>query len=403
MTDTSLLHAAAPIDRFRALVMADPALQQRLSVIVDQEVFVEALLSAAADAGIAITADEANAGLTPDPLGLWRFNGAPVTSRTAPDGDWLPVAIVPSSGELAVDWAHFSGLPLVDSFFEDSLRRARHRPLNRLVRPRTPLSTLLDSVGENPPVPAGFVFHQSRCGSTLVAQMAAADARNVVVSEAVPIDTVVQLATVRTDLPIDERLRLVRAVVGALGRDRMGGAGHYIVKLDSWHTIALPLFRLAFPDTPCLFLSRAPAQILVSHARMAGAQTVFGAMSFDPYGIDESMAMPPDHYAARALGRTAEAVIEHLGLGGGMLVNYAELPEAMAMRILPHFGIAPDEEALAALATASGRNAKAPNERFVHDSGDKQQEAKDGLRAIAALYMDEPYRHLEGLRRAGEK
>ncbi|MFA6116968.1 MAG: hypothetical protein WC729_23415 [Sphingomonas sp.] len=403
MTDTSLLDAAAPIDRFRTVLMADSALQQRLSGIAEQEIFVDAMIAAAADAGIAITPDEANAGLKSDPLGMWRFSGAPITSHTAPEGDWLPIAIVPSMGELAVDWAHFAGRPLADSFFEDSLRRARHQPLNRLVRPRTPLQALAAPAGEEPRAPAGFVFHQSRCGSTLVSQMLAADVRNVVVSEAAPIDSIVQLVAARTDVPVEQRVALLRAIVGALGRDRLGGGGHYVVKLDSWHTLALPLFRLAFPDTPWIFLYRDPVEILVSHARMAGAQTVPGAMPFEPYGIENAAEMAPDDYAARALGRTAEAVIEHLGLGGGMLVNYEELPEAVEARILPHFGIVPDEAARAALAAASGRDAKAPLERFAQDSDAKQQAANEKLRANAALHMDDPYRRLEGLRRAGKK
>jgi hypothetical protein len=403
MTDTSLLDAPAPIDRFRSLLMADPALQQRLSVIAEQEAFVDAMIAAASEAGIAITADEADAGLNADPLGTWRFSGAPITSYTAPEGDWLPIAIVPSMGELAVDWAHFAGRPLSDSFFEDSLRRARHRPLNRLARPRTPLQALAAPAGEEARAPAGFVFHQSRCGSTLVSQMLAADVRNVVVSEAAPIDSIVQLVAARTDVPVEQRIALLRAIVGALGRDRLGGGGDYVVKLDSWHTLALPLFRLAFPDTPWIFLYRDPVEILVSHARMAGAQTVAGAMSFEPYGIENAAEMAPDDYAARALGRTAEAVIEHLALGGGMLVNYTELPDAVEARVLPHFGIVPDEQGRAALAAASGRDAKAPLERFARDSDAKQQAANEKLRANAALHMDEPYRQLEGLRRAGEK
>ncbi|MDB5706337.1 MAG: hypothetical protein JWN66_3453 [Sphingomonas bacterium] len=402
MTDSSLFDAAAPIDRFRACLLADPALQQRLSVLSEPEAFVGAMIDAAAGLGIAIAENEGYAALRADPLGLWRFSGAPVTSRTPPEGDWLPVAVVPSVGELAVDWAHFAGQPLAEPFYEDSLRNARHLPFNRLLQQRTPLVTLAESLGDELPVPDGFVFHLSRCGSTLVSQMFAADPRNIVISEAPPIDSVVQLGTARTDVPIELRIMLLRAMVGALGRDRAGASGHFIVKLDSWHTLALPLFRLAFPDTPWIFLYREPVEILVSHARMSGSQTVFGALPFDPYGIENGADMAPDHYAGRALGRTASAVIEHFGLGGGLLVNYTELPGAMESRIVPHFGIVPDAAESAAMAGATRRDAKAPTESFGADSATKQQEASAELRSIAAAYMDEPYRCLEALRLAGD-
>ena len=36
--------------------------------------------------------------------------------------------------------------------------------------------------------PSGFIFHMSRCGSTVISQMLAALAEHVVVSEAGPID-----------------------------------------------------------------------------------------------------------------------------------------------------------------------------------------------------------------------
>jgi hypothetical protein len=403
MTDSNLLDAAAPIDRFRAHLLADPDLQQRLNRLADTDAFVVAMIAAAAEAGIAITPDEAHAALKSDPLGLWRVSGAAATDRAPPAGDWLPVAMVVGGGAFAVDWAHFAGRSLTDPFFEDSLRRTRTLPINRLTRVRTPLATLVESVGENPPVPAGFVFHLSRCGSTLVSQMLAADPRNIVVSEAAPIDAIVQLAASRADVPIEHRLALLRAMIGALGRNRTGADGHYVVKLDSWHTFALPLFRLAFPETPWVFLYREPVEILVSHSRMPGSQTVPGAMPFDPYGIENAANMLPDEFAARALGRTAAAVVEHIGLGGGLLVDYAELPAAVEARILPHFGIVPDEAARATLAAASARDAKTPTTSFTGDSETKRQEASAQLRGLAEAHMAEPHRLLQALRLAGEK
>jgi hypothetical protein len=401
MTESSLLDAVAPVDRFRAMVIADPALQLRLSRLEGDEDFIAAVVEIAGSAGITLAPDALHPAMRPDPIGLRRFSGAAITSRTAPEGHWLPGAVVASPGELAVDWVHFADTPLSEPFFEDSLRRKRHLPLNRLIQPRTPLATLEAAAGEAAPVPSGFVFHLSRCGSTLISQMLAADPRNVVVSEAAPIDSIVQLGTARADVPIEERARLLRAMVGALGRGRVGPDGSYVVKLDSWHTIALPLFRIAFPETPWVFLYRDPVEILVSHARMAGAQTVFGALPFDPYGIENGADMHPDAFAACALGRIATAVVEHIGQGGGLLVNYADLPGAMEAQILPHFGIALDDSGRAALVEALGRDAKSPTTGFTGDSEAKQRAASAALRANAAAWLDEPYRLLETLRVAG--
>ena len=402
MTDSGLLHTDNQLEHFRRHLLADPELQQRLGALADPADFAPAAVAAAAEAGITLTEDDLLDTMRPDPLGIARYSNAPATHREPPLGDWLPVAIVPAGAELGVDWAHFAGEPLTEPFFEDSLRQARALPLNRLLKLRTPLSALAATVGDDPAVPDGFIFHLSRCGSTLVSQMLAADPRNTVLSEALPIESIVQLAESNPGVPIEERLRLLRAIVGALGRDRIGSRRHFVVKLDSWHVFALPLFRLAFPNTPWVFLYRDPVEILVSHARMPGMQTVAGVLPHDPYGIPDGATMPIEEYSARALGRTAEAAVEHFALGGGMVINYAALPQAVEDRILPHFGIIPDAAERAAMAAAAGRDAKAPQEAFSSDGEEKRREASPKIHS-AAVHLEEPYRRLEALRLAHEQ
>lgn len=402
MTDPDLLDTALPIDRFRAHVLADPALQMRLSALYDLAAFIPAVIDAAGAAGIPLTADMVKAATRLDPLDLARFGDPPVTGVNIPGKDWLPIGILPSGGEFVVDWAHFAGSPLTAPFFEEALHQARALPLNRLIRYRTPLLKLAATVGEDTPVPDGFIFHLSRCGSTLVSQMLASDSRHVVVSEASPIDTVVQLVKSYRDVPLAERIALLRAIIGAFGGARTGDARHFVVKLDSWHTLALPIFRLAFPDTPWVFLYREPVEILVSHVRMAGIQTVPGALPHDPYGIANATEMPIDEFGARALGRIGEAVLDHISLGGGLLINYADLPGAVEESILPHFGIEPDARLRAAMLEAAGRDAKAPARSFVRDGEAKQRAADANIRALAAAHLDGNYRRLEALRLAAD-
>jgi len=331
-------------------------------------------------------------------LGVDRFDGAPANADGWPGPGWLPVAVTPARGELMVDWAHFGGARLVEPFFEDSLRIARRRPINRLLRRRTALSALVSGQpADAGTVPAGLIFHMSRCGSTLAAQMLAAVPGHVVVSEAPPLDAVVQIAQRRGDLPIAERVALVRAMAAALGRTGSRARACFI-KLDSWHTLALPLFRLAFPDTPWLFLYRDPVEVLVSHARMRGLQTVPGVMD-DILGIAGPEGATSEAHVARVLARICAAVIEHHHLGGGLLVDYRDLPEAMESRVLPHFGITPDADARAAMRKAAARDAKRPTLSFARDIEDKQRAATASLRAAAAAHLAEPYRRLDAIRR----
>jgi hypothetical protein len=120
---------------------------------------------------------------------------------------------------------------------------------------------------------SGCASHSSKAVSSAVrldlsvAQMLASLDHNVVVSEAAPIDAVVRARDARPDLSDDEHGRWLKWMVGALGRLRCGDEANYFIKLDSWHTLALPLFRRVVPDVPWIFLYRDPVEVLVSQLR----------------------------------------------------------------------------------------------------------------------------------------
>jgi hypothetical protein len=399
MTDTRPSGAIAPLDRVREMVMADPELQLRLSVVQNPEVFVAALIEVAASAGAELDRETVLRGIEPDPLGLDRFRPAELTGHDLPDRQWLPIAVMPAGGQLAVEWAHFGKAPLTAPFFEDQLRGARSQPFNRLFRQRTPLAGLAQAQPDDGlAAPDGFIFHLSRCGSTLVSQMLGSLPGTIVVSEPAPLDSVVQLLNANPGVPIEERARLLRAMVGALGRDRTGDGRHYVVKLDSWHALALPLFRHAFPETPWIFLYRDPVEIIVSQMRIRGMQATPGTMPQDLYGIVGGENMSAEEYCARAFACICNAVLDHVELGGGLLINYASLPGAVEDEVLSHFGIVTDSAGSAAMGAAAGRDAKAPAAPFIADTEAKQKEASAAVRVAVEAHLEEPYRRLEAMR-----
>jgi hypothetical protein len=234
----------------------------------------------------------------------------------------------------------------------------------------------------------------SRCGSTLMAQMLAAAPRNTVISEAPPLDAAVQLEALGA--PSGRYAGVLAAMVGALGRRQSAAAGRLFLKHDSWHAMSLPLIRRAFPSTPWVFLYRDPVEVIVSQARQAGMQTVPGLLPRQIVGLDPA-ATPHDAYGAAVLGRTCEAAADAVAGGGGLLVNYSELPDAVFSRILPHFGVTADADELAAMTRAAGRDAKAPYAAFAADGEAKRAEATPRLLDLVARHMAAPYRRLEAL------
>jgi hypothetical protein len=298
-----------------------------------------------------------------------------------------------------VDWAWFGERPLSEPFYEESLAAVAHAPFYRLFG----FSTLLAELAEpaDAPPPDGLVFHMSRCGSTLVAQVLAALDGAVVVSEAPPIDAVVRLDAAAAGLDAAGHARLLRAMVGAF-RQRGGHEGaagpRLFLKLDSWHARAIPLFRRAFPQTPWIFVIREPLEVLVSHLRRPGMQAA-GVLPPAVTGVEWAGAVSREAYAAAVLAGVCEAAEQAHAAGGGLIVNYAELPGALRARVLPHFGVRPSAADAQAMSIAAGRDAKQPGSAFTPDAAAKQAAATPAARAAVRGRLEQAYARLEAARR----
>jgi len=315
---------------------------------------------------------------------------------------WLPIGVSWREDAVEIDWRLFGSARLTEPFFEDSVRRITTRPFNQAFRRQTEIAVLEHWAAASPGItPSGFIFHMSRCGSTLVTQMLAARDDSVVISEAPPID-VLLCGGVATN---DDRIRWLRALVSALGQPRGGGERHLIMKFDCWHIGQLPLIARAFPETPWVFLYREPRAVLASHLRQRGVHTVPTLVDPAHFGLslDEALATPPADYCARVLGTTcvaaADAMDGRFGMetaARGLLVNYADLPNAVIDEILPYFGVDSTPDACATMLAVAQRHSKRPEQNFSSalDAPPLSAEAE----AAVAWHMDAAYTRLEALR-----
>jgi hypothetical protein len=186
---------------------------------------------------------------------------------------------------------------------------------------------------------------------------------HLVLSEPAPFDALLQFCAAREDIALETRIALLRGMAAALASERGAPVRRRFLKTDCWHAGALPLLRAAFPDCPWIFLYRDAREVLMSHARMPGGQTLPGPHAA-LVGIDDPAARPGLDFAARVLAATCHKAADHAAVGGGIFVDYAELPEAVTGRILPHFGVVPDAVDTAAIAAALRRDAKEPHRAF---------------------------------------
>lgn len=385
------------LEQFCTLVLDDPVLEQKLRQPEQLSEFVALVVDTARSCGLLFAAEDVWAALRERSLGI--SSTATPDAKQPPEG-WLPIRAAWEGDQPYLHWAHFGQQQLREPFFEGSVQRRLFKPFNKLFRYFTPIERLPEWLDAHPPLPpSGFIFHMSRCGSTLVSQMLAALPHNVVISEASPIDTVVQANHARRDLTLDQQALWLRWIVGALGQRRRGEERHVFVKLDSWHTLALPLFRRAFPSVPWIFLYRDPVEVLVSQLNMPGTQMLPGMLGPQLAGIEPALGLShPQEYYARVLARVCEPVLQQYDDGGGLLVEYRQLPSALWTMVLPHFGVACSERDKHAMAETARYDAKSPRFEFTVDSAAKQQAATEPTLAAAERWLGDIYRRLEAVR-----
>lgn len=117
---------------------------------------------------------------------------------------------------------------LLEPFFHDTL--AAQPVADRQVC-QTPLAAL-DGL-DNSLAPTAFVFHVSRCGSTLVTQMQAALPQCIVMLAPPVLDAFSRL---HHHQPVRSGgAHTLRQLVAALGQRRTGYEQHCFIKLDCWH------------------------------------------------------------------------------------------------------------------------------------------------------------------------
>jgi len=272
--------------------------------------------------------------------------------------------------------------------------------------------------------PTGFIFHESRVGSTLVANLLATDPYSMVFSESAP--PVYALRHLCNSCSRSRRVRLFRNVVTAMGCSPVHK--RLFFKFQSISTTEIGIALEAFPDVPWVFLFRHPVQTMMSHLDTGWFGSFFGtppcmrSKYMYPHekhirdqieGMDVA-TLPQAAWCAAYLGMLCSYAIEaymrhglyHTGSLRGLFLDYEGLPGAVPRLILPLFGVDVSHRWLTrmkaeAFQYSKGRLGEMKSGRFTGDSYVKELRATTEINSWSDRILSGAYENMTTLSMAG--
>jgi hypothetical protein len=309
---------------------------------------------------------------------------------------WLPVDAVVVDGRPGLCWMEMSGISLTEPFFQQTVERARSE---KRAERFTEFDVLLRLEKELESVPpTGFIFHSSRCGSTLVANACRAVSNAIVLSEANAIDKLIARFITDADNPVKESLYSVflRGVVHALAQRRSENARHLFIKFACCSFAQFERVKRIWPNVPWLFLYRDPVETIVSNMRDVPPWLIDDDRRVLSSIIGAAGEMPLEELCARTIGRLYSTAYD-VANGNSMLLNYKQLSVPAIASVLKFFKVDLSAEELEKITRTSGVYSKevSGTRAFVNDVDTKQKLASDLVREMSERWAVEPYRLLE--------
>jgi len=314
---------------------------------------------------------------------------------------WLPVDAVVVNGRPGLRWLEMPDVSFTEPFFQQTVERAKtgnnRRELFTEFDVLLQLEKVLDSVA-----PTGFIFHSSRCGSTLIANACRAIAGSIVLSEANAIDKLVARFITDTTENMKESLYSVflRGVVHALAQRRTGSEKHLFIKFACCSFTQIERIKRIWPRVPWIFLYRDPIETIVSNLadvppwlKDSDGRVLASITGASPEEVAE---MPLEELCARAIGSFYSVALQ-VANDAGLLLNYNQLSLPVIFRVLQFFHRSPSAEEMETIARGSRIYSKevSGTRAFIDDADAKQKGASNLVREMAARWASEPYRLLE--------
>ena len=310
------------------------------------------------------------------------------------DANWIPTRI--NLKQRTVEWIDLGTRQLTEPFL--------HQTVNRMRKNDKKLSTRSTSLRElrttrEAPKPSGFIFHMSRCGSTLLANSLKHSLSTTVVSEPQPIGAILEtLDGFGESQCIRDVEGLLKGTVRAYDHRQAAEESSSVLKFSSWHLLHISTIRRYWPDVPVVIMVREPIEVAVSCLdqkpgwmkwRRRLPKIVSDKLDLGPGGIG---AITDEIFCARMLGAFLDEAKLQADLGC-RIVDYRDLNASTALDIAAFFGVEMRPEEKELISKSFLLYSKDPEQRlpYVDDSLLKREKASRPLREATQHWAQPQY------------
>ncbi|MGZ4116413.1 MAG: aspartyl/asparaginyl beta-hydroxylase domain-containing protein [Bacteroidia bacterium] len=288
---------------------------------------------------------------------------------------YVPSKVISDANELRFLWTFIGSKKFTEPFFSETLSACKNFSENKFVKKTSAHELIETSATIDAVDPSAFIFHISRCGSTLLTQMLSTSENCIVLSEVPVFDELLRLKFNRPELFNKIFFDgLFKSVLRFYAQRSDKNKTHLFIKCDSWHTLFYEQIRDCYPTVPIILLYRSPLEVVRSQTKIPGMQAVPGLLEPSIFGFDpsETITMQKDLYFGNVLEcylKKYEEILEHDP--AAFAVNYHDGPEAMLQCISAHTDFMIDNKTMDAMMKRARYHSKEPSQIF------KEEEIKE--------------------------
>jgi len=287
---------------------------------------------------------------------------------------WVPVKLHAEDKDLQCRWLYVGANNFTEPFFDDTIAALRVLPENGFLNKRmSSVDELVDRIKEVDTIqPTAFIFHISRCGSTLISQMLGLQPSNIILSEVPFFDELLRYGKKHDRMP--EILPKLKAAIGLYGAKRNEDQQQLFIKADSWHIHFYKELRALYPTVPFFLLYRKPREVLRSQQKKRGMHALPNFLEPAIFGFnkDDIEQLHLDEYIALVLEGYLVSFLEILQKDKlAYAVNYHDGAMQIADTIAAVTGIQISEEEKQLMQQRAGFHAKFPAQIFSEEMPDE--------------------------------